>query len=77
MKEKKLTCLVKESMKKFFLAEWSLPEKVILMLDLLLAGVLIGWLTSPFRHGIHLFSCNTVGNTTGSNNRGQETEEDV
>ena len=55
---------MKETWKAFFQKDWSMPEKVLLLTDVLLAGVLIGWLTSPLKNGI--FSNNKVTSITGS-----------
>ena len=38
-----------KTLRKYFLSNWSLSEKILLILDVCLFGVLIGWLTSPFR----------------------------
>ena len=40
---------MKESLKKFILSNWLLSEKVLLVSDVLLLGILLGWVTSPFR----------------------------
>lgn len=50
---------MKEKLKTFFLSNWSVSEKSLLIADVLLLGVLIGWITSPLRNGIGLFSNNT------------------
>lgn len=46
---------MKEKLKAFAFAAWSPQEKILLAVDLVLAGVLIGWLTSPFKGGIRWF----------------------
>lgn len=48
-----------EKIKEFFHQDWTLAEKILLTADLLLAGVLIGWLTSPLK-GLRVFSNNTI-----------------
>ncbi len=40
---------MKDQLKKVFLRSWSPAEKGLLLADVLLSGVLLGWLTSPFR----------------------------
>lgn len=40
---------MKNSLKRFLLSNWTLGEKGLLLADVLLFGVLAGWLTSPFR----------------------------
>lgn len=40
---------MKEKLKAFAFAAWSPQEKILLAVDLVLAGVLIGWLTSPLK----------------------------
>ena len=40
---------VLKSLKAVFLSNWSPLEKSLLLLDVLLTGVLLGWLTSPMR----------------------------
>lgn len=61
-----------EKVKEFLLRNWTMPEKALLLADVLLAGVLVGWLTSPFKGGF--FSNNQIN----SNNEGDvwdDTEE--
>lgn len=61
-----------EKVKEFLLRNWTMPEKVLLLTDVLLAGVLVGWLTSPLKGGF--FSNNLIH----SNNEGdiwEDTEE--
>ncbi|MGI6017500.1 MAG: hypothetical protein ACOX8M_01620 [Marvinbryantia sp.] len=65
---------MKEMWKAFFQKDWSLPEKILLLTDVLLAGVLIGWLTSPLKSGI--FSNNKVTSITGSTGNEDIFEED-
>lgn len=60
-----------EKVKKFLHQDWTITEKVLLIADLLLAGVLIGWLTAPFKGG--LFS----NNVFGSNNENFYDETDL
>ena len=59
-----------EKVKEFLHQDWTITEKVLLIADLLLAGVLIGWLTAPFKGG--LFS----NNVFGSNNENFYDEDD-
>lgn len=40
---------MKNSLKRFLLSNWTLGEKGLLLVDVLLFGVLAGWLTSPFK----------------------------
>ena len=53
-----------EKVKEFMWQDWTMTEKVLLIADLLLAGILIGWITAPFRGG--WFNNNVLG----SNNEG-------
>ncbi|MCC8065982.1 MAG: hypothetical protein LIO94_02600 [Clostridiales bacterium] len=55
---------MKEKLKLLFLSEWSPSEKGLLLVDVLLSGILIGWLTSPLKGGITLFSHNGCGNSS-------------
>ncbi|MDO4320946.1 MAG: hypothetical protein Q4C61_00330 [Lachnospiraceae bacterium] len=48
----------KDKLKTFFLTNWTMSEKCLLLADVLLFGILIGWLTSPFRSGFNFFSNN-------------------
>lgn len=64
---------MKEKVKEFFLGDWTLTEKILLIADVLLFGVLLGWLTSPFNNGFELFSNNTLD--FGQNHENQEEEE--
>ena len=41
--------MMKDQLKRVFLRSWSPAEKGLLLADVLLSGVLLGWLTSPFR----------------------------
>lgn len=53
---------MKEAMakaKKIFLSDWTPLVKGLLLLDVLLFGILLGWLTSPFADGFSLFSNNS------------------
>lgn len=56
-----------EQVKAFVKTDWTMPEKILVAADLLLLGVLVGWLTSPFPKGIHRFSNDTIktGNSNG------------
>lgn len=61
---------MKERVKEFFLSNWSASEKCLLLTDVLLFGILVGWLTSPLKNGARLFSnnrwdiCNTGAKET-------------
>jgi len=74
MKEK---CKV---LKTVFLSDWTPVEKVLLLMDVLLFGILLGWLTSPLKNGISFFSNNTVDNsyddTSANTYYGSEEEEE-
>ena len=50
---------MKEKIKTFFLSDWSMSEKCLLLADVLLFGLLIGWITSPLKNGFGLFSNNS------------------
>lgn len=50
---------MKDKLKTLFLSNWTISEKCLLLADVLLLGVLLGWLTSPLRNGFRLFSGNT------------------
>ena len=52
---------MKEKLKAFVFASWSPSEKILLVADVFLAGVLIGWLTSPLKGGIRWFCDNSFG----------------
>lgn len=52
---------MKEKLRAFAFAAWSPQEKVLLVADVLLAGILIGWLTSPMKKGIRWFCDNSFG----------------
>ena len=67
--ERRTTML--EKVKEFLHQDWTMTEKILLIADLLLAGVLIGWLTAPFKGG--LFS----NNVFGSNNENFYDEADL
>ncbi len=42
---------MKDTIKNLFLSDWTPAEKGLLLADVLLFGVVIGWLTAPLRHG--------------------------
>lgn len=58
--------MIKEKIKEFFLSDWTLSEKVLLLADVLLLGILIGFLT-PLKNGIHFFSDNDMNNNNEMN----------
>ncbi len=49
---------MKGKVKVFFLSDWSLSEKSLLLADVLLLGILLGWLTSPLKNGWSILSNN-------------------
>lgn len=55
---------MKEKVLEFLKRDWTLEEKILLGVDVLLAGVLLGWLTSPFKGG--MFSNNTIASSFGT-----------
>lgn len=63
---------MKEKMKEFFLSDWTLSEKCLLTADLLLLGVVVGWLTSPLKKGLHIFSDNSWNINTDHNEEEEE-----
>ena len=50
---------MKDKLKTYFLSSWTPTEKDLLIADVLLLGVLIGWITSPLKNGFGFFSNNT------------------
>ncbi|HIR27111.1 MAG TPA: hypothetical protein IAB84_03965 [Candidatus Choladousia intestinigallinarum] len=50
---------MKKWMKEMFLANWTPWEKGLLIADVLLLGILVGWITSPLKSGLRLFSNNS------------------
>ena len=66
---------MKEWMKSAFLANWTPWEKGLLIADVLLAGVLIGWITSPFKSRYRFFGSNSW-NTGEMNKEEKEQEEE-
>lgn len=52
---------MKEKLKALALANWTPSEKILLVADVFLAGILIGWLTSPVKGGIRWLCGNTFG----------------
>lgn len=52
---------MKEKLKALALASWTPSEKILLAADVFLAGILIGWMTSPLKGGIRWFCDNTFG----------------
>lgn len=55
---------MKEAIKIFWKKDWTASEKLLLLADVLLAGVLIGWLTAPFKGGF--FSNNRIRTINGT-----------
>ena len=68
---------MKEKLKAFAFAEWSPQEKILLAADLLLAGVLIGWMTSPLKGGIRWLCDNSFGGKFYESEEEKEEEEEV
>ena len=66
---------MKDIIKKFWFSDWTLTEKCLLAADLLLAGVLIGWMTSPFKGGF--FSNNTWDIKSGNREEKNVEEEEI
>lgn len=64
---------MKEKWKTLFLSDWTPAEKGLLLADVLLFGILLGWLTSPFKNGLQFFSGN--GNTWNYGSDDEEIEE--
>ncbi|HIR14948.1 MAG TPA: hypothetical protein IAB31_13620 [Candidatus Choladousia intestinavium] len=50
---------MKNWIKDNFLASWTPFEKGLFLTDVLLLGILIGWLTSPLKGGLRFFSNNS------------------
>lgn len=50
---------MKEKIKIFLQSDWTPAEKALLLADILLFGILLGWITSPFKGGLSLLSNNT------------------
>ncbi|MCD7957861.1 MAG: hypothetical protein LUG93_19345 [Lachnospiraceae bacterium] len=48
-----------KELKTVFLSDWTPMEKVLLLLDVLLFGILLGWLMSPLKNGLSFFSNNS------------------
>ncbi len=67
---------MKETLKNLFLSDWSSLEKILLLADVLLFGVLLGWLTAPRRGGFSLLSGNSLGAQTDSDDTGEDEEEE-
>ncbi len=67
---------MKETLKNLFLSDWSPLEKILLLADVLLFGVLIGWLSAPRRGGFSLLSGNSLGVQTDSEEMGEDEEEE-
>lgn len=67
---------MKEKVKAFFVSNWTISEKSLLLADVLLLGVLIGWLTSPLKHGFSFFSNNSCENNSCGNNNSSGMKKD-
>ncbi|MCI6868376.1 MAG: hypothetical protein MR871_10615 [Lachnospiraceae bacterium] len=65
---------MKEKLKTCFLANWTLSEKCLFTVDVLLLGVLIGWITSPLKNGFGIFSNNTWDIKTNCEQKEEEME---
>ncbi len=57
---------MKECMTKFISKDWTKEEKILFGSTALLLGLVIGFVISPVKKGIGLFSNN--GNSNGNNN---------
>ncbi len=67
---------MKEKIKAFFSTDWSMSEKILLVADVLLFGILLGWITSPLRDGFSFFSNNSWDiSGTGCDDEEEEEEE--
>lgn len=66
---------MKEKIKTYFLSSWTPTEKGLLIADVLLLGVLIGWITSPLKNGLGFFSNNTWDIKTNYADDQEEEEE--
>lgn len=62
-------------LRKFVYSNWTLSEKLLLCIDILLFGVLLGWLTSPFRSK-HAAPYDIEINCAGADVENEEKEED-
>jgi len=51
---------MKNKLKEFLMSNWTLTEKCLLLADVLLAGILVGWLTTPLRRVGGFFSNNKI-----------------
>ncbi len=65
---------MKDKVKAFFLSNWSLSEKSLLLADVLLFGILAGWLTSPLKNGWSVLSNNFRNFKTNANGGADEEE---
>ncbi len=63
-----------EKIKAFAERTWTMEEKILLLVDVLLTGVLLGWLTSPFKGGF--FSNNIIGSQNDELYAEEELEEE-
>ncbi len=52
---------MRNRLKTFFLSGWTVGEKSLLLADILLFGVLVGWLTSPLKGRPDRLSGNFAG----------------
>lgn len=70
---------MRDKVKAFFLSNWSLSEKSLLLADVLLLGILIGWLTSPLKNGWSILSNNfrSFKTNTGCAEEEKESEEEA
>lgn len=63
--------VLKTGMRAFFQRDWTLMEKILLVVDCILAGVLLGALWSPRRE-----KHTTIGSFNSGNSCGNKEEED-
>lgn len=68
---------MKDKVKAFFLSNWSLSEKSLLLADVLLLGILIGWLTSPLKNGWSILSNNFRNFNANCDEDEKESEEEA
>lgn len=50
---------IMKTLKTIFLGSWTPAEKALLLLNVLLSGILLGWLTAPLKKVIINAECDT------------------
>lgn len=63
---------MKKTVKKMVLSNWSLSEKALVCVNVFLVGVMLGWLTSPFKHVRKKFPCGAFTGTDFNKTESQE-----